>query len=93
MYNMEYPKSICLTKVASLVDYVPQEFQRYPNGFEILGFMWEHTLPKEGSPFYLYSDKKTPFFRTSVVTEIMESNNQHIVFKTLNSIYEITWKN
>lgn len=88
---MEYPKSICLTKVASHCVFSHELIR--DSRIENCGFMWEHTLPKEGSPFYLYNDKKTPFFRTSIVTEIMESDDQHIVFKTLNSIYEITWKN
>ena len=90
---MEYPKNIYLTKISSLADYIFDEFQKYPIGFEVTGYMWEHTLPEEGSAFYVYNDKKTAYFRTSVVTELLEEGSEHILFKTLNSIYKISWKN
>ena len=85
--------NIELLKLETLKDApIPQE-GKYPSGTVLAtGHMWDYSRPDVGEVFFIYSDKKTPFFKTSLVEEILEDTKEHIKFRTLNSVYKIIIK-
>lgn len=87
---MEYPKRISLFKIKTLDNAeIPQE-DKYPsNSYIKMGYLFEHTLPKVGYGFGVFQSKTYCNFVTSVVTEILEQNEEFIIIKTLNSLYRI----
>lgn len=83
------PDRIILRKLSTRDDAESPQKEKYPDGTERKGFMWDFSKPKVGSRFYVLIDKLTPYFITSPVEEILEEREDKIVFKTLNSTYEI----
>lgn len=88
-----YPKNITLTKLNTLDEAEFPQREKYPDGSERTGLMWEFSEPRIGKCFYVLEGKLNPTFRTSLVQEILFKTDNSIVFKTINSIYKITWKN
>ena len=87
-----YPKNITLIKLNTLEEAEYPQRERYPNGTERTGLMWEFSEPKVGERFCVLAGKLSLTFRTSPVQEILSKTDNSIVFKTINSIYKITWK-
>lgn len=87
---MEYPKRIALHKLETLVDaQVPQE-HKYKSGTVLsIGYLFEHTQPIIGQEFYVFQSKTQCTFRTSEIVEILQQNEEFIIFKTLNSLYKL----
>lgn len=87
---MNYPKNVTLRKIKTLEDANHPQQDKYPDNTEREGLLYEETLPKVGFVFQLMLLKYVPKFRTSKVTEILGRTNKQIIFKTQNSLYEIT---
>lgn len=87
---MKYPIQIRLIKEQTLPDAkIPQE-DRYPSGSVVSqGYMWEYTRPQLDTKFYVMESKLYPVFKTTRVVKILESTDEFIRFKTINSIYKI----
>lgn len=78
----KYRKCV-LTKVSELEDArVPNN---QPEGKQVSGIFKNN--PKRGEAFYM--DKNNGYYHTSKVEDVVESNDDFIVFKTLNSIYRL----
>lgn len=88
---MDYPVNIVLKKLNTLEDAEYPQKEKYPDGYEKLGLMWEHNKPKVGEPFLVLTAKTCPTFHTSTVIEILEEKDNSIIFKTLNSMYQLTY--
>lgn len=86
---MKYPVQITLRKLSILEDAEFPQKEKYPEGTERHGLMWEFSRPQVGEPFTVLAGKLRPTFRTSPVTEIVEVSKFRIVFKTYNSKYEL----
>lgn len=87
---MKYPVKIRLIKETTLPDAVVPQEEKYPSGSVVSqGYMWEHTRPTLDTKFYVMATKIYPLFVTSRVNKILESTDEYIRFKTLNSIYKI----
>lgn len=66
----------------------PQEW-KYPSNTVIAeGFMYDHTIPVEGKQFYLYKNKLSPFFQTSIVEKVIKNEKGYYI-ETINSKYQI----
>lgn len=89
---MTYPKNIVLTKLNTLPEAEYPQPDKYPDGTERTGLMWEHTIPVVGSNFLVMESKLWSSFHTSLITEILSQTEKEIVFKTLNSTYKLTIK-
>ena len=90
---MKYPLNITLRKINTLDDAVVPQREKYPDGTERMGLMWDFSYPTVGHSFLVLAGKLHPVFQTSRVTEIIEETDERIVFKTRNSTYEIEiWK-
>lgn len=87
---MSYPKNIVLTKLNTLPEAEYPQPEKYPDGTERSGLMWEHTLPTVGKPFYVLTSKMWDSLRTSPITEILSQTEEEVVFKTLNSTYKLS---
>jgi hypothetical protein len=87
--SMIYPKNYNLIKMKTLEDAKHPQPDKYPDGYIKEGFMWEYTMPIVGNAFHVFQSKTYYNFRTSVITEIVETTEKHIIFKTENSIYKI----
>lgn len=85
----KYPKNIVLRKINTLEDAEYPQAEKYPEGTERTGFMWEYTVPKIGTQFRVMQSKLWASFYTSEITEILSETPEKIVFKTLNSTYEL----
>ena len=86
------PKNITLRKLNTLEDAEYPQREKYPDGTERTGLMWDFTKPKVGVIFRVMSSKMWSSFHTSEVKEIMSETPEKIVFKTLNSTYELEIK-
>lgn len=86
---MNYPVNITLRKLNTLEDAIVQQKEKYPDGTERIGLMWEHSYPEVGEQFLVLASKLRPTFITSKITEIIKANENEIMFKTLNSTYVI----
>lgn len=89
---MKYPKNITLRKLNTLPEAPYPQQDKYPDGSERTGLMWEHTLPKVGEAFYVMASKMWPTFHTSFIEEILSETSEKITFRTLNSTYELEIK-
>ena len=58
-------------------------------GEERIGYMID--VPEENHWFLLYDKLGLPRFHTSLVKEILSFSHQEIVFKTLNSVYQLEY--
>ena len=87
---MKYPIQIRLVKEKTLADAIIPQEEEYPSGSVVSqGYMWQHTQPQLDSKFYVMESKLYPVFKTSRIIKILESTDEYIRFKTLNSIYKI----
>ena len=86
---MKYPVKVTLRKIHTLEDAEYPQREKYPDGTERQGLMWEFSRPHVGLPFTVLKSKLLPTFRTSTVTEILEVMDHRIVFKTFNSTYAL----
>lgn len=89
---MNYPKEITLIKINTREDAEQPQKEKYPDGTERNGLMWEFSKPKVGESFMVLISKLLPTFITSPVTEILEKTEKQIIFKTINSTYRLIWK-
>lgn len=49
-------------------------------------------MPEVGKPFYIYTDDQAYYWiRTSLVQEILERYEGAVVFKTMNTVYQLTY--
>lgn len=88
--NFKFPLKVNLFKIETRIDAEYPQEEKYPSGQTISsGFVFEHTLPRVGFPFYLYSDKKYLNVRTSKVTSVDKDKDGNIIFTTLNSKYKL----
>ncbi len=84
------PKKIKLTKLYTRTDAEFPQKEKYPDNTIIEGLMWsEFSKPKVGQVFRVLKSKLYASFQTSIVTEIVEETEDKIIFKTLNSVYEL----
>lgn len=82
---------VTLTKINILEEAQYPQKEKYPDGMEVQGYMYQFSKPKVGERYTLLKSKVWPIFVTSEVTEVIKDTLGEIVFKTLNSTYKITW--
>lgn len=89
---MNYPVNILLSKINTREDAEHPQKEKYPNGTERRGLMWEHTLPKIGEPFMVAESKLYAHFMTSPVEDLLsfDTIENTIEFRTVNSEYRLT---
>lgn len=83
----DFPKKIILQKINTLEDAEYPQKEKYPDGTQRKGLMWEFSKPKVGEAFLVLVSKMSPIFHTSIVQEIINETDKEIKFKTLNSTY------
>jgi hypothetical protein len=87
------PQKITLRKLNTLENALYPQREKYPDGTERKGLMWDFSKPRIGMPFSVKSSKMFSTFHTSTVLEIVSETKDKIIFKTLNSTYELTIEN
>jgi len=85
-------KNITLIKLKTLEEALYPNKEKYPDGSIHKGIMWDYSRPKVGERFSVLESKMYAKFTTSEVQEIISDDGSGIVFKTLNSLYKISYE-
>lgn len=88
--NHKFPFFVNLFKIKTREDTEYPQEEKYPSGETIrAGYVFEHTVPKVGEPFYLWENRTFPSVRTSIVESVDKDKDGNIIFTTLNSKYKL----
>jgi hypothetical protein len=81
-------KNITLIKLETLDDALHPNKEKHIKK----GIMWDYSRPKVGQSFAVLESKMHALFVTSIVQKIISDDESGIVFKTLNSLYKISYE-
>ena len=72
---MKYPLKALLVKINTKEDALYPQPDRYPDGFNLTGYVWEFNFPTVNNAFYLQRSKLNCVFHTSVIQNIEDITN------------------